>query len=254
MPHGSICSPAGRRPVTRPSARSGADLRRGDELGLQRRQWLANNKRDLIDAEFALNEGGGGRTDGHGTVIQQSLHVGEKFAINYQIVATNPGGHSSIPIRDNAIYEMADAVLKVRDYEFPLMLSDTTKAYFGKLGASRTDAMGAAMRTIASAPIGSAEFKAAEKVLNTDRSFHSMLRTTCVATLVEGGHANNALPQQATANINCRVFPGVSVESVQEKLKEIMADPRLTITMEKMRGPSPRRRRLPRRSWGRWSG
>jgi acetylornithine deacetylase/succinyl-diaminopimelate desuccinylase-like protein len=200
-------------------------------------QWLANNKRDLIDAEFALNEGGGGRTDGHGTVVQQSLHVGEKFAINYQIVATNPGGHSSIPVRENAIYEVADAVLKVRDYEFPLMLSDTTRAYFGKLGASRTDAMGAAMRTIAAAAPDSAEFKAAEAVLNTDRSFHSMLRTTCVATLIDGGHANNALPQHAGANINCRVFPGVSVESVQEKLKEIIADPKMTITMEKMRGP-----------------
>jgi len=199
--------------------------------------WLANNKRDLIDAEFALNEGGGGRTDGHGNVVQQSLHVGEKFAINYQITATNPGGHSSIPIRDNAIYEVAEALLKLRDYEFPLMLSDTTKAYFGKLGASRSDAMGAAMRTIASAPIGSPESKAAEVTLNTDRSFHSMLRTTCVGTLTEGGHANNALPQKATANINCRVFPGVSVESVMEKLKEIMADPRLTIVMEKMRGP-----------------
>lgn len=200
-------------------------------------QWLANNKRDLIDAEFALNEGGGGRTDGHGTVVQQSLHVGEKFAINYQIVATNPGGHSSIPVRDNAIYEVADAVLKVRDYEFPLMLSDTTRAYFGKLGASRTDAMGAAMRAIAAAAPDSAEFKSAEAVLNTDRSFHSMLRTTCVATLIDGGHANNALPQHAGANINCRVFPGVSVESVQEKLKEIIADPKMTITMEKMRGP-----------------
>jgi acetylornithine deacetylase/succinyl-diaminopimelate desuccinylase-like protein len=199
--------------------------------------WLANNKRDLIDAEFALNEGGGGRTDGKGAIVQQSLHVGEKFAINYQISATNPGGHSSIPVRENAIYEIADAVLKVRDYEFPLMLSDTTRAYFGKLGAVRTDAMGAAMRTIASAPIGSAESQAAEKLLNTDRSFHSMLRTTCVATLIDGGHANNALPQHAGANINCRVFPGVGVDAVQEKLKEIIADPHLTMVMEKMRGP-----------------
>jgi len=199
--------------------------------------WLAQNRRDLIDAEFALNEGGGGRTDGKGNVIQQSLHVGEKFAVNYQIVATNPGGHSSIPIRDNAIYEIADALLKVRDYEFPLMLSDTTRAYFGKLGASRSDAIGAAMRTIASAPIGSADSKAAEATLNTDRSFHSMLRTTCVATLIDGGHANNALPQHAGANINCRVFPGVSVEAVQAKLTEIIADPRLAITIEKLRGP-----------------
>ena len=202
-------------------------------------QWLAQNKRDLIDAEFALNEGGGGRTDGHGKLIQENFHVGEKVVANYRIEATNAGGHSSIPIRDNAIYELADGLIRLRDYEFPLMLNDTTRAYFGQLGASRHDDIGAAMRTIASAPIGSPDSNAAEAVLNTDRSFHSMLRTTCVATLLDGGHANNALPQRAGANINCRIFPGVSFAEVQATLAKVIADPKLTVTKVDDRGPLP---------------
>jgi acetylornithine deacetylase/succinyl-diaminopimelate desuccinylase-like protein len=97
-------------------------------------QYLANNKRDLIDAEFALNEAGGGRTDGKGKVIVQNLHVGEKTVVNYRIEATNPGGHSSIPIPDNAIYELSDALVKLRAFDFPLMLNDTTRAFFAKAG------------------------------------------------------------------------------------------------------------------------
>ena len=193
-------------------------------------KWLAENRRDLIDAEFALNEGGGGRTDGKGKLVQQGIHVGEKAVANFRIEATNPGGHSSTPIRDNAIYELADALVKLRDFDFPLMLNDTTRAYFGKLGPTRNDEMGKAMTAIVSAPAGSAEARAAENVLNTDRTFHSTLRTTCVATLLEGGHANNALPQRAAVNVNCRIFPGVAAEAVRVALEKVIADPRMTVT------------------------
>lgn len=196
-------------------------------------RWLAQNKKDLIDAEFALNEGGGGRTDGQGKVIQMSIHVGEKAAVNYRIEATNPGGHSSAPVRDNAIYELSDALAKVRDYEFPLMLTDTTKAFFAKMGASRGDEMGKAMVAIAANP----QDKAAEAVLNTDKSYHSMLRTTCVATLLDGGHANNALPQRAGSNINCRIFPGVSAEEVRVALEKAIGDPKMTVKQTDDRGP-----------------
>ncbi|WP_255504777.1 M20/M25/M40 family metallo-hydrolase [Novosphingobium sp. EMRT-2] len=201
-------------------------------------RWLAENRRELIDAEFALNEGGGGRTDGspEGKVIQQNLHVGEKVVANFKIEATNPGGHSSIPIRDNAIYELSDALVKLRDYEFPLMLNDTTRGYFAKLGATRNDAIGKAMLAIVANPAD----KQAEATLNTDRSFHSMLRTTCVATLLEGGHANNALPQRAAATVNCRIFPGVSFEAVQKTLTDVIADPRMTVTKIDDRGPLPK--------------
>jgi acetylornithine deacetylase/succinyl-diaminopimelate desuccinylase-like protein len=200
-------------------------------------KWLAENKRDLIDAEFALNEGGGGRTDKPeeegGRVVVQTIHVGEKTPVNYRVEATNRGGHSSIPVKDNAIYELAAALDRIAAYEFPLMLNDTTRAYFAKAGAGRSDAMGKAMVAIAANP----NDKAAEDLLNTDRNFHSMLRTTCVATLLDGGHANNALPQRAGANINCRIFPGVSGEEVRKTLEQVIADPKMTVTRTDMRGP-----------------
>lgn len=196
-------------------------------------KWLAENKPDLIAAEFALNEGGGGRTDGHGKLVTASLHVGEKAAVNYRIEATNPGGHSSAPVRDNAIYELADALQKVRDYEFPTHLTETTKAFFAKAGAARNDEMGKAMVAIAANP----NDKRAEALLNTDKSYHSMLRTTCVATLLDGGHANNALPQRAGANINCRIFPGETAEQVRQALEAAIGDPKMTVKQTDDRGP-----------------
>ena len=189
-------------------------------------KWLAENKPDLIAAEFALNEGGGGNTDGHGKVINQEMQVGEKAVINFRLETTNAGGHSSIPIPDNAIYELADALVKIRGHEFPLEMSDTTRAYFAKAGAARTDDIGKAMVALSANPGD----KAAEAVVNTDRTYHSMLRTTCVATLLEGGHANNALPQRASANVNCRMFPGRTVEETRAALAAAIGDPKVTIT------------------------
>lgn len=194
-------------------------------------EWLAKNKRDLIDAAFALNEGGGGRTDEKGVseggrLIVQSIQVGEKGVQNYRLETRNPGGHSSIPVRDNAIYQLSAALVKLQGHDFKLELSDTTRAFFAKAGARRSDAMGKAMQAIAANPADST----AETMLNEDRNFHSMLRTTCVATLIDGGHANNALPQRAGANVNCRIFPGHSVEEVQQQLQAVVADTGVTIT------------------------
>ncbi len=197
-------------------------------------KWLAQNKPDLIAAEFALNEGGGGRSDGKGKLVIANIHVGEKAAVNYRIEATNPGGHSSAPVRDNAIYELSDAIGKVRDYEFPLQMTDTTRAYFRVAGKARGDAMGAAMVTLSANPTDTA----AEAMVNTDKSYHSMLRTTCVATLLDGGHANNALPQRAGANVNCRIFPGVSADAVRTALETAIADPKMTVKQVDDRGPA----------------
>ena len=196
-------------------------------------EWLSKHRPELLQAEFALNEGGGGRTDGHGKLLTATIHVGEKSAQNYRIETTNPGGHSSAPIPDNAIYELADALVKVRALEFPLEMTPTTKAYFAKAGAARGDEIGQAMLAISKDPGD----KAAETVLNRDKGFHSMLRTTCVATLLDGGHANNALPQRAGANINCRIFPGDTVESTRAALVAAIADPRVTVTTDQERGP-----------------
>jgi acetylornithine deacetylase/succinyl-diaminopimelate desuccinylase-like protein len=189
-------------------------------------QWLAKNRPELIAAAFALNEGGGGRTDGHGKVVVESMQVGEKAAQNYRLETVNAGGHSSIPIRDNAIYELADALAKVRGYEFPVKFTDTTRAFFGKAGAARDDDLGRAMVALSRNPGD----HAAEAIVSKDRSYHSMLRTTCVATLLDGGHANNALPQRATANVNCRIFPGETVDGTQAALVAAIADPGVKVT------------------------
>jgi acetylornithine deacetylase/succinyl-diaminopimelate desuccinylase-like protein len=189
-------------------------------------EWLAKNRPELISAAFALNEGGGGRTDGHGKLVVESIQVGEKASQNYLLETINAGGHSSIPIRNNAIYELADSLAKVRDHEFPVKFTDTTRAFFAKAGAARDDELGRAMVALSHNP----NDPVAEAIVSKDRSYHSMLRTTCVATLLSGGHANNALPQRATANINCRIFPGETVDGTQAALVAAIADPGVKVT------------------------
>lgn len=187
--------------------------------------WLATNRRDLIDAAFALNEGGGGDTDGKGNLVSQSIQVGEKIYQDYKLTATNPGGHSSVPVRDNAIYEMAAALTKIADHEFPIEFTDTTKAFFAKAGAARSDETGKAMTALSK---GSTDPDVL-KTINADRYFHSVLRTTCVATMIDGGHAVNALPQSVKPNVNCRIFPGHDPVQIMSDLKDIIGDPGITI-------------------------
>jgi acetylornithine deacetylase/succinyl-diaminopimelate desuccinylase-like protein len=188
-------------------------------------QWLANNRRELIDAEFALNEGGGGRSDGKGNVLVQTVQVGEKAYQDFVLTATNPGGHSSQPVPDNAIYAMSQALERVGSYEFPMEFNDTTRAFFAKAGAMRHDETGAAMIALAANP----EDKAAEATVNKDKMLHSLLRTTCVATMIKGGHAKNALPQSVSANVNCRMFPGRSAEETQAALAAAIGNPAIHI-------------------------
>ncbi len=192
--------------------------------------WLAHNKRALIDAEFAINEGGGGRTDGKplsdgGHLVVQSVQVGEKAYIDFTLTATNPGGHSSQPVRDNAIYAMADALTKLRDLEFPLEFNDTTRVFFREAGAARGGDTGKAMIALVANPGD----KGAEAIVNQDKMLHSMLRTTCVATLLSGGHALNALPQRVTANINCRMFPGRTPEETRSALVAAIGNPSVSV-------------------------
>jgi acetylornithine deacetylase/succinyl-diaminopimelate desuccinylase-like protein len=190
-------------------------------------QWLAQNKPDLIAAEFALNEGGGGQVNDKGKIVVQTLQVGEKGVQNYKLEATNPGGHSSIPVRENAIYQLAAALTKVQNYEFPTKLNDTTRVFFTKTGTALGGEMGQAMLALVKDPTD----RAADAIVSKDRIFHSMLRTTCVATLLEGGHANNALPQRANANVNCRIFPGETVEETQAALIAAIGDPGVHVTI-----------------------
>ena len=188
-------------------------------------EWLAKNKRELIDAEFAINEGGGGRSDGNGKLLVQTVQVGEKAYQDFTLTVTNPGGHSSAPIRDNAIYAMSEAVLKVRDYTFPLQFNDTTRTFFTKAAALYPGEQGQAMAALAANPAD----KAAEAIVSRDKSMNSMLRTTCVATLVKGGHAQNALPQTVTANVNCRMFPGRTADETQAALEAAIGNPAIKV-------------------------
>ncbi len=198
-------------------------------------EWLAANKRGLIDAEFALNEGGGGTSDGKGNVVEQAMQVGEKTFATYRLETRNPGGHSSVPRPDNAINQLAHALIRVEAHEFPLEMSDTTRTYFREAGAGRKDEIGAAMVTLAANPSD----KAAEAIVNRDPFLHSNLRTTCVATMLDGGHARNALAQRAGAYVNCRIFPGHSVETIRAELTRIVADPEVTVTPIPPLRPTP---------------
>jgi acetylornithine deacetylase/succinyl-diaminopimelate desuccinylase-like protein len=188
-------------------------------------QWLANNRRELIDAAFALNEGGGGETDGEGHLAVQTIQVGEKIYQDFILSTTNPGGHSSTPVPDNAIYRMAAALAKIGAHEFPVQFNETTRAMFAKASALRPGEIGEAAVRLAANPGDTA----AEAVVNRDRWLHSLLRTTCVATMIDGGHARNALPQRVEANVNCRIFPGGTPAEVEAKLAELVADPAIEI-------------------------
>ena len=198
-------------------------------------QWLAANKRDLIDAEFAINEGGGGTSDGKGKVVEQAMQVGEKTFATYRLEARNPGGHSSVPRPDNAIYQLAQALVRLQAHEFPLEMSETTRTYFRQAGAGRKDEIGRAMVALSA----NQSDKAAEAIVNRDPFLHSNLRTTCVATMLDGGHARNALAQRAGAYVNCRIFPGHSVDEIRAELAKVIADPEVSVTAIPPLRPSP---------------
>lgn len=195
--------------------------------------WLATHERDAIDAEFALNEGAGGDLDAQGRRVALEVLAAEKTSQNYTLEATNPGGHSSRPVPDNAIYQLVRAVDRVSSYEFPVQLSDANRGYFTGMSKIVGGEAAAAMAAVLRNP----EDAAAIAVLDKDRNWHAMLRTTCVATMLSAGHATNALPQRARTNINCRIFPGVAREAVLAQLVKVIADPAVKVTIPEVRGP-----------------
>ena len=197
-------------------------------------QWLIKNKRDLIDAEFALNEGGWGEMAG-GKKISNDLQVSEKYVINFRLEVRNKGGHSSLPVPDNAIYHLAAALDRLSRFGFPLKTNEVTRTYFQAMSKIES---GPVKNDLAAVAAGSAE--AMQRVAEATAAWNATLRTTCVATQIEGGHAKNALPQLAAANVNCRVLPEDSVEYVESTLKQVIADDKvsLTITGEVSKGPA----------------
>jgi len=199
-------------------------------------KWLAANHRALIDAEFGLTEGGWGTMDASGKRIALGINAGEKLSQNYQLEVTNPGGHSMRPVKDNAIDRLAAGLLKINAYDFPIQATDASKAYFARMAPLTGGAMGAAMTAFARNP---QDTKAAA-VLAQDPRYNATMRTTCVVTLINGGHATNALPQRVNANVNCRIFPGTTVAAVRDRLQALVADSQIKITAQPARSdPSP---------------
>jgi acetylornithine deacetylase/succinyl-diaminopimelate desuccinylase-like protein len=191
-------------------------------------EWLVKNQRPLIDAEFVLNHDGVvgySITSEHGVPQQFALSATEKTYGDYQLTVTNRGGHSSLPRPDNPIYELAEGLLSIGRYSFPFELNDITRGYFERMATVGRGQTAADMRAITRTPPD------AEAIarLSRDPELSSMMRTTCVATRLEGGHANNALPQRAQAVVNCRILPGHTKEEVRQDLVRVLSDPGITV-------------------------
>ena len=185
--------------------------------------WLLKNHKDLIDADFCLNEGAHGEMSS-GRKISNDIQIAEKSYVDFRLEVRNKGGHSSVPVPDNAIYHLAGALDRLGKFGFPLKTNDVTRAYFGELAKIETGAIAADLAKVAE---GSKDAMA--RVAAASPAWNSTLRTTCVATQLEGGHAPNALPQLAAANVNCRVLPEDSIEYVQNTLKQVIADDQVSI-------------------------
>jgi acetylornithine deacetylase/succinyl-diaminopimelate desuccinylase-like protein len=193
-----------------------------NKLGIR---WLLEHQRPLIDAEFALNEGGDVGTK-HGRPLRHVVQTAEKVYVNYRLEVTNRGGHSALPRKDNAIYRLADGLARLARYDFPVKLNETTRLWFARSAATETPQAAADMRALAA---GRADAAAIER-LSADPSLNARMRTTCVATMLEGGHALNALPQLARANVNCRVLPGESITELEVTLAQVLADYDIKVT------------------------
>jgi len=213
----------------------------GEETGgaFNGAEWLSKNWRDVIDAQFAVNEGAFGEQDAAGNKVALEVQAGEKASQNYRLEVTNPGGHSSRPLKDNAIYRLAAALTRIQAYTFAPQFTDGSRAYFtgmAKVQAAKGNTeVAEAMRALVKDPNDAA---AIALVSDKDPSWNATLRTTCVATMLDAGHATNALPQRARANINCRIFPGVDQETIRLKLEELVADTAVKVTTLEVRGPS----------------
>lgn len=184
--------------------------------------WLIKNHRELIDAEFVLNHDGGGVLAENGKPVLMEVDATEKLYGDFVLTTTNPGGHSSLPRPDNAIYELAAALTRIANYQFPFELNNITRAYYEREAKMVTGQKAADLAAMLKNPPD----MGAVARLSKDPIDNSTMHTTCVVTRLSGGHANNALPQMAQANVNCRIEPGHSLEEIRQTLEKIVADPK----------------------------
>ena len=211
----------------------------GDANGVD---WLLRNHRDLVDSALALNpDAGGGHVDKGGQRSPYGIQTSEKLYVTFLLETTNRGGHSSQPRPDNAIYELARDLVKLSNYRFPVHLTDTTRLFFEKTAASETGRTRADMLAVSRTP---PDLTAAERLSAVVRNA-ALLRTTCVATIVKAGEAENALPQRAQATLQCRLIPGETVEETQKRITHAIADPAAKLTLTAPVVPSGESRLTP---------
>lgn len=208
-----------------------ADEESGEHNGVD---WLVQNHRELIDAAFALNEGGGGVIK-NGKRLSNDVQASEKVFQSFLLEATNRGGHSSLPRRDNAIYQLAAALSRLAAFEFPVQLNEVSRAFFSRTAELESPDIAAAMRGVLADPPD----PAAAARLAAIPAYNARLRTTCVATMLQAGHAENALPQRARATVNCRILPTQPAEEVQATLRQVVGDSTITIAPLAPAKPSP---------------
>jgi len=199
--------------------------------------WLLRNRRDLVDADYCLNTDGGGGEIRKGRRIANELQTSEKVYLSFQLETKNPGGHSSLPVKENAIYRLAQGLARLADFEFPVSLNETTREFFERMSRVESGDLARDMRALAATP---SEAGAAARLAAASPYFNALMRTTCVATRLQAGHADNALPQSARAVVNCRILPDHSPADVQRALVETLADERTSVTPLGSPSPSPR--------------
>jgi acetylornithine deacetylase/succinyl-diaminopimelate desuccinylase-like protein len=198
-------------------------------------QYLLEKHRPLIDAGFALNEGGRAQLDDQGKRLSLGIQVGEKVYQDFQLETTSPGGHSARPGKDNAITRLAAGLVKIGAYQFPYAVNDATRSFFKQTSAVTAGDVGADMQKAGETGVDTAVL---DRLADTNPTWNSMMRTTCVATQTLAGHAPNALAQRATANVNCRILPGTPVDAVKLRLEEVLADPTIKVTFVEPPGPT----------------
>ena len=201
--------------------------------------WLIKNHRDLIDAELAINEGGSGQMK-NGKYLINEVQASEKVYQDFRLAARNAGGHSSRPVKDNAIYHLSAGLARLAAFDFPVNMNEVTRGYFEKMAGFQTDPKVAADMHAVARP--TPDRQAVARLAEASPYYNALMRTTCVATRLDGGHANNALPQTAGANVNCRILPGEAPGVIKQTLIDVIADPKIAVTFvdeAKPSAPSP---------------
>jgi len=210
-----------------------ADEEGGSSNGVD---WLLKQHRDWIDAEYCINLDGGEFEKENGKHVLAAIQASEKVYVDFQFESLNAGGHSSVPTPDNAIYHLAGALARLQSFSFPVRINEITRNYFERMAALTTGQDSAAMKAVAKQPPDAAAVQRLSEV----PYYNSLLHTTCVATLLSGGHAPNALPQTARANVNCRIFPGEDPQQVLKTLERVANDSKVRVTMVQQKGPDGR--------------